>query len=73
MLSKVEEANQIGRRLPPDGFYNTLISEKMDVQARGALPQRVHRAFLTSHAPPPTWLHIGRAGAGTINAQVQGQ
>eukprot|EP00878_Enallax_costatus_P027167 GHUV01029224.1.p1 GENE.GHUV01029224.1~~GHUV01029224.1.p1 ORF type:complete len:595 (+),score=219.24 GHUV01029224.1:320-2104(+) len=32
VLSKVEEANQIGRKLPPDGFYNQLISEKMDVQ-----------------------------------------
>lgn len=32
MLSKVEEANQVGRKLPPDGFYNQLISEKMDVQ-----------------------------------------
>ncbi|GAX82001.1 hypothetical protein CEUSTIGMA_g9429.t1 [Chlamydomonas eustigma] len=32
MLAKVEEANQIGRALPPDAFYNQLISEKMDVQ-----------------------------------------
>jgi hypothetical protein len=32
VLSKVEEANQVGRKLPPDGFYNQLISEKMDVQ-----------------------------------------
>jgi hypothetical protein len=30
----VEEANQVGRKLPPDGFYNTLISEKMDVQVK---------------------------------------
>jgi hypothetical protein len=32
VLAKVEEANQVGRKLPPDGFYNQLISEKMDVQ-----------------------------------------
>jgi hypothetical protein len=25
----------VGRKLPPDGFYNTLISEKMDVQVCG--------------------------------------
>jgi hypothetical protein len=25
VLAKVEEANQVGRRLPPDGFYNQLI------------------------------------------------
>lgn len=25
VLSKVEEANQVGRKLPPDGFYNQLI------------------------------------------------
>lgn len=24
----------MGRKLPPDGFYNVLISEKMDVQVR---------------------------------------
>jgi hypothetical protein len=28
----VEEANQVGRQLGPEGFYNQLISEKMDVQ-----------------------------------------
>lgn len=32
VLSKVEQANQISRKLPPEAFYNTLISEKMDVQ-----------------------------------------
>jgi hypothetical protein len=32
VLAKLEEANQIGRHLGPDGFYNQLISEKMDVQ-----------------------------------------
>ncbi len=31
-LAKVNEANQIGRVLPPEAFYNQLISEKMDVQ-----------------------------------------
>ncbi|GAB4814343.1 hypothetical protein N2152v2_001389 [Parachlorella kessleri] len=31
VLAKVEEANQIGRQLPPDAFYNELISEKLDV------------------------------------------
>ena len=25
VLAKVEEANQVGRKLPPDGFYNQLI------------------------------------------------
>lgn len=25
VLAKVEEANQVGRNLPPDGFYNQLI------------------------------------------------
>lgn len=25
VLAKVEEANQIGRQLPPDAFYNELI------------------------------------------------
>jgi hypothetical protein len=33
VLAKVEEANQLARaKLPPEGFYNALISEKMDVQ-----------------------------------------
>jgi hypothetical protein len=32
VLAKVDEANQIGRVLPPDAFYNQLISDKMDVQ-----------------------------------------
>ena len=31
----MEEANQIGRLLPPEAFYNQLISDKMDVQVRG--------------------------------------
>lgn len=31
VLAKVEEANEIGRKLPPESFYNQLISEKMDV------------------------------------------
>ncbi|CAD7697676.1 unnamed protein product [Ostreobium quekettii] len=31
VLSKVEESNDIGRKLPPEAFYNQLISEKMDV------------------------------------------
>lgn len=31
VLAKVEEANQLGRKLPPDCFYNELISEKLDV------------------------------------------
>ena len=31
VLAKVEEANDIGRKLPPESFYNQLISEKMDV------------------------------------------
>jgi ubiquitin-protein ligase E3 A len=31
VLAKVEEANQLGRQLPPDAFYNELISEKLDV------------------------------------------
>lgn len=30
-LAQVEEANQLGRRLPPEAFYNELISEKLDV------------------------------------------
>jgi hypothetical protein len=34
VLAKVEEANQLNRRLPPEAFYNQLISEKMDVQVR---------------------------------------
>lgn len=32
MLAKVNEANQLTRVLPPDVFYNALISDKMDVQ-----------------------------------------
>lgn len=31
VLALVEEANQLGRLLPPDAFYNELISEKLDV------------------------------------------
>ncbi|KAL4443784.1 hypothetical protein ABPG75_011521 [Micractinium tetrahymenae] len=31
VLAKVEEANQLGRQLPPEAFYNELISEKLDV------------------------------------------
>ena len=31
VLALVEEANQVGRRLPPEAFYNELISEKLDV------------------------------------------
>ena len=31
VLAYVEEANQLGRRLPPECFYNELISEKLDV------------------------------------------
>eukprot|EP00210_Caulerpa_lentillifera_P001329 g1279.t1 len=31
VLSKVHEANEKGRKLPPEAFYNQLISEKMDV------------------------------------------
>lgn len=30
-LAYVEEANQLGRSLPPEAFYNELISEKLDV------------------------------------------
>ncbi len=32
VLSKVEEAAGLSRSLPPDAFYNALISDKMDVQ-----------------------------------------
>ncbi|KAK9909040.1 hypothetical protein WJX75_006403 [Coccomyxa subellipsoidea] len=32
VLAKVEEANQLGRKLPPDAFYNELISDKLDVE-----------------------------------------
>eukprot|EP00884_Botryococcus_braunii_P023346 jgi/Botrbrau1/9696/Bobra.0201s0026.1 len=32
VLAKVEEANQLGRQLPPEAFYNDLISEKLDVE-----------------------------------------
>ncbi|KAK9819719.1 hypothetical protein WJX72_001643 [[Myrmecia] bisecta] len=32
VLAKVEEANQLGRQLQPDAFYNELISEKLDVE-----------------------------------------
>ncbi|KAL3132600.1 hypothetical protein ABBQ32_009129 [Trebouxia sp. C0010 RCD-2024] len=32
VLAKVEEANQLGRQLPPEAFYNELISEKLDVE-----------------------------------------
>ena len=31
VLAMVEEANQLGRLLPPEAFYNELISEKLDV------------------------------------------
>lgn len=31
VLALVEEANQTGRKLPPEAFYNELISEKLDV------------------------------------------
>eukprot|EP00210_Caulerpa_lentillifera_P008643 g8243.t1 len=31
VLGKVEEANEKGRKLPPEAFYNQLISDKMDV------------------------------------------
>ncbi len=31
VLALVEEANQLGRLLPPEAFYNELISEKLDV------------------------------------------
>jgi ubiquitin-protein ligase E3 A len=31
VLALVEEANQMGRKLPPEAFYNELISEKLDV------------------------------------------
>jgi ubiquitin-protein ligase E3 A len=31
VLAAVDEANALGRRLPPDAFYNELISEKLDV------------------------------------------
>ena len=31
VLAKVEEANQLGRKLPPEAFYNELISDKLDV------------------------------------------
>lgn len=31
VLAKVEEANQLGRKLLPEAFYNELISEKLDV------------------------------------------
>ena len=31
VLAYVEEANQLGRCLPPESFYNELISEKLDV------------------------------------------
>ncbi len=43
MLSKVEEANQLCRRLPPEAFYNQLISEKMDVQVRAAHEKMAHQ------------------------------
>jgi len=32
VLALVEEANAAGRALPPDAFYNELISEKLDVE-----------------------------------------
>lgn len=32
VLSKVEEAAGLSRSLPPEAFYNSLISDKMDVQ-----------------------------------------
>lgn len=31
VLAKLEEANTIGRQLPPEAFYNDLVSEKLDV------------------------------------------
>ena len=31
VLALVEESNQLGRKLPPEAFYNELISEKLDV------------------------------------------
>lgn len=31
VLAKLEEANTLGRQLPPDAFYNDLVSEKLDV------------------------------------------
>jgi hypothetical protein len=39
VLAKVEEANQVGRKLPPDGFYNQLIRWGSDAAGTvGLLP-----------------------------------
>lgn len=38
VLAKVEEASLVHLLLPPEAFYNQLISDKMDMQARRALP-----------------------------------
>lgn len=50
VLAKVEEANQIGRLLPPEAFYNQLISDKMDVQDH-------YTAWRQTHDMPATKRH----------------
>jgi len=37
VLAKVEEANQVGRKLPPDGFYNQLIRSAGGHEGGGVL------------------------------------
>eukprot|EP00798_Chlamydomonas_sp_ICE-L_P023306 gene23306-30543_t len=47
VLALVEEANQISRALPPESFYNQLISEKMDVQDHYTAWRQTHMMHAT--------------------------
>ncbi|KAJ9519970.1 hypothetical protein QJQ45_014702 [Haematococcus lacustris] len=51
VLALIEEANQIGRQLPPEAFYNQLISDKMDVADHYTAWR--HSQPVASHAPRP--------------------
>lgn len=52
VLAKVEEANQIGRQLPPDAFYNQLISDKMDVQDHYTAWRQTHDMPVAKRSSP---------------------
>lgn len=46
VLAKVEEANQVGRKLPPDGFYNQLIRCGQALAAVAAAAAHSTEAFI---------------------------
>ena len=51
VLAKIEEANQIGRKLPPEAFYNELIRYRLDLALSHSVSDTLSRQAQVYQSP----------------------